>query len=243
MNNRDLYDTPPAGTRTLPPASPDNLERGRLRLILTTIAINILVVALLTSAPWSDGRTAVGLNLIDNTMILGWILICRDRLIARLVLFGVVVGFCELVADAWLVDVTRTLDYSPAGSPMLWRSPAWMPFAWEVVTVQFGYLGLRLWERHHYAGLLLVGVLGAINIPYYEEMARLIHWWVYSNCRMLSHTPYYIIVGEFGIAMALGCLAIPLRHGGGRLAIVLGMAGGVAIFVCYGLAYTVIDGV
>ena len=53
----------------------------------------------------------------------------------------------ELAADAWLVDYTRTLDYSIGGGPMLWRSPIWMPLAWEVVTVQFGYVGLRLWER------------------------------------------------------------------------------------------------
>jgi hypothetical protein len=30
---------------------------------------------------------------------------------------------------------------------MIWRSPLWMPLAWEVVAVQFGYIGLRLWER------------------------------------------------------------------------------------------------
>jgi hypothetical protein len=45
---------------------------------------------------------------------------------------GVVVGFTELAADAWLV--------------VIWRSPLWMPLAWEVVAVQFGYVGLRLWE-------------------------------------------------------------------------------------------------
>jgi len=26
-------------------------------------------------------------------------------------------------------------------NPMIWRSPIWMPFAWQVVSVQFGYLG------------------------------------------------------------------------------------------------------
>ena len=48
------------------------------------------------------------------------------------------VGLAELLADAWLVDYTRTLDYSIGGGPMIWRSPVWMPQAWEVVAVQFG---------------------------------------------------------------------------------------------------------
>src|SRR6059058_3023300 len=63
-----------------------------------------------------------------------------------------------------------------------------MPLAWEVVAVQFGYIGLRLWERFGKAGLVIIGILGAINIPFYEEMARRIHWWQYSACRMISFT-------------------------------------------------------
>jgi hypothetical protein len=76
-----------------------------------------------------------------------------------------------------------------------------MPLAWEMVAVQFGYVGLRLWECFGKTGLLMIGLLGAINIPFYEEMARRIHWWQYSGCRMISYTPWYIIVGEFGIAL------------------------------------------
>jgi iron complex transport system substrate-binding protein len=51
-----------------------------------------------------------------------------------------------------------------------------MPFAWEVVAVQFGYIGLRLWKRFGWPGLLTIGLLGAINIPFYEEMARRMEW-------------------------------------------------------------------
>ena len=38
----------------------------------------------------------------------------------------------------------------------------------------------------------MIGLLGAINIPFYEEMARRIHWWQYSGCRMISYTPWYM---------------------------------------------------
>lgn len=70
-----------------------------------------------------------------------------------------------LPADAWLIDYTRTLDCSIGGGPMIWRSPLWMPLAWQVVAVQFGYIGLRLWERFGKVGLLILGLLGWIEDP------------------------------------------------------------------------------
>ncbi|MBX7209611.1 MAG: hypothetical protein K1X78_14945 [Verrucomicrobiaceae bacterium] len=226
-----------------PPALTDPLDGTRLRVVLATVAINITGVGLLTLAPWSDWRTGMILNLIDNAMLLGFVLAKRDLLLARFMVFGLAVGIVELAADAWLVDVTRTLDYSVGGGPMLWRSPLWMPLAWEIVAVQFGYIGLRLVERlGTVRGLIVTGVLGAINIPYYEEMARLIHWWRYAGCRMISGTPYYIIVGEFGIAVALAWLARFLRSGGWGVSVATGIFGGVAIGVCYVLAFVITDG-
>lgn len=220
----------------------DPLEPGRLRVVVATIVINVVVVGLLTLAPWSDWRTGAALNAVDNLILLAFIVHRCDLLLGRFIVMGLAVGFVELAADAWLVDYTRTLDYSIGGGPMLWRSPIWMPLAWEVVTVQFGYVGLRLWERFGVRGLLLTGVLGAINIPYYEEMARRIHWWEYSGCRMVSYTPYYIILGEFGIAALLGLLATRLRRGPWVTALLAGITGGIGIFLCYAAAYAITDG-
>ena len=84
-------------------------------------------------------------------------------------------------------------------------------------------------------------ILGAINIPFYEEMARRIHWWQYSGCRMFSYTPWYIIVGEFGIALAFALLARTLRRDSWRVAVVAGVAGGASIFVCYAAAFLITD--
>jgi hypothetical protein len=219
----------------------DSLELRRLRVVLATIVINVVAVALLTLAPWSDWKTGLALNLFDNALLLGFAVLYHDALLMRLMIFGLVTGFAELAADAWLVDYTRTLDYSAGGGLMLWRSPIWMPLAWEIVAVQFGCLGLWLRDRFGGAGLAAIGVLGAINIPYYEEMARRIHWWQYSGCRMISNTPYYIILGEFGIAIAFTLLAKPLRHGDAAKTWRLGVAGGAAIFICYALAYGITD--
>jgi hypothetical protein len=218
-----------------------SLERDRLRVVIATIVINIVVVSLLTFAPWSDWRTGAALNIVDNCLLVGFIVVRRDAVLARFLLFGVVVGLTELAADAWLVDYTRTLDYSVGGGPMIWRSPLWMPLAWEVVAVQFGYIGLRLWECFGKAGLLMIGWLGAINIPFYEEMARRIHWWQYSGCRMISYTPWYIIVGEFGIALVFASLARNLRRDSWGVAVVAGVAGGASIFVCYAAAFLITD--
>jgi len=218
-----------------------SLERDRLRVVIATIVINIVAVSLLTFAPWSDWRTGVALNIVDNCLLVGFVLAKRDALLARFLLFGLLVGFTELAADGWLVDYTHTLDYSIGGGPMIWRSPFWMPLAWEVVAVQFGYIGLRLWERFGNLGLFLIGLLGAINIPFYEEMARRIHWWQYSGCRMISLTPWYIIVGEFGIALAFALLARTLRRGSVRTALIAGVAGAISIFACYAVAFLITD--
>ena len=218
-----------------------SLERDRLRVVIATIVINIVVVSLLTFAPWSDWRTGVALNIVDNCLLVGFVLARRDALLARFLLFGLVVGFTELAADAWLVDYTHTLDYSIDGGPMIWRSPFWMPLAWEVVAVQFGYIGLRLWEHFGKLGLFLIALLGAINIPFYEEMARRIHWWQYSGCRMISFTPWYIILGEFGIALVFALLARTLRHASVRGVIFAGVAGGISIFACYAVAFFITD--
>jgi len=218
-----------------------SLERGRLNVVLATIVINVVAVSLLTLAPWSDWRTGAALNIVDNCLLVGFTLVRRDALLGRFLLFGLLVGFTELAADSWLVDYTRTLDYSVGGGPMIWRSPLWMPLAWEVVAVQFGYVGLRLWERFGKIGLLMIGLLGAINIPFYEEMARKIHWWRYNGCHMISFTPWYIILGEFGIAIAFALLAQTLRRGSWREAIFAGIGGGFAIFACYALAFWIAD--
>jgi hypothetical protein len=217
------------------------LDRGRLRIVIVTIVINVVGVSLLTFAPWSDWRTGAALNFVDNCLLVGFILVRRDALLGRFIIFGLAVGLTELAADAWLVDYTGTLDYSIGGGPMIWRSPLWMPLAWEVVAVQFGYIGLRLWERFGGIGLVTIGLLGAMNIPFYEEMARRIHWWEYSDCTMISFTPWYIILGEFGIAVGFALLAQTVRRSSWRGAVVAGIVGGASIFVCYAAAFLITD--
>ena len=217
-------------------------ERERLFIVLTTIALNVVAVAALAFVPASNWRTAVVLNLVDNAILIGWALWRRDAPMGRLIAFGLVVGFVELCTDAWIVDVTRSLDYSMGGGPMIWRSPFWMPFAWEVVAIQFGCVGMRLIERLGSSGAALTGVLGAVNIPYYEEMARRIHWWRYHDTLMVpgTHTPWAIVIAELLIAGFLGHFARWGVNKGFGSALAAGALAGAAIFPAYLLPYWII---
>ncbi len=217
-------------------------ERARLAVILTTVAISVGGVVLFSLVPWSDWRTGLLLNLVENAILVAFSIRYKDRLIPHLMLFGFAVGLAELPADAWLVQATGTLDDSIGGGPTIWRSPAWMPLAWQMVAVQFGYLGMRLYEWRKGWGLLLAGAIGAVNIPFYEEMALRTQWWRYANCRMLLHTPYYIVVGEFLIVVAFGYLAGWTRSGRWWQSLTVGVLAGLVIFPCYALGYWVIEG-
>src|SRR5436853_7923092 len=99
-----------------------SLERGRLWIVLATIAINIVAVSLLTFAPWSDWRTGAALNIVDNCLLVGFVLVRSDALLLRFLVFVLLDGFAELHADDWLVDYTRTLDYSIGRVTMIGRS-------------------------------------------------------------------------------------------------------------------------
>jgi hypothetical protein len=217
-------------------------EGERLCVVLATIVLNVVAVLVFAGMPWSNWRTGLGLGLVDNAILITYVIWRRDSLMAHLMIFGLVAGVAELAADAWLVTGTRTLDYSIGGGPMLWRSPLWMPITWEIVAVQFGYIGLRLADRWGGPGLLAAGFLGAVNIPFYEEMARRTNWWSYSNCRMLSHTPYYIIAGEYLIVVFFATLALEVRKKKPALTVLAGAVAGISVLICYGLAYELVDG-
>ena len=207
------------------------LEAARLRTVLATVALSVGTVLALRDRTWSDGRTALVLNGVSIGLFVWHIVLYRDKALARLLLFGFGLGAAELAADALCVRFTGTLDYSVAHSPMLGLSPFWMPTAWMIVAAQIGYLGRRLIARFGLAGgMTLTALLGAINIPFYEEMAYHAHWWQYQNCRRIGHTPLYIIVAEMVIGLTLGPLAIRAMHTNAtwKIAAIAGLVGGLS---------------
>ncbi|MDX1931522.1 MAG: hypothetical protein SFU56_02840 [Capsulimonadales bacterium] len=210
-------------------------EKGRLTVVLLTVGLSLLTIALVFRQPWSDGKTAALLGIVNTSLLTAYALFRRDRPFARLLVFGAVFGLVELVADALCVRFTGTLDYSPAKSPMILESPWWMPVAWMVVSIQIGYLGSRMIDRFgEWTGAFLTALLGAVNIPFYEEMARYANWWQYRDCRMLpgTHTPLYIILAELFIGFCLAPLAHrTLKEGSWSRAVLYGVLGGLSTII------------
>jgi hypothetical protein len=217
------------------------------KMLIFSIALSVaMVVILVFFLKQSDGKSALFLISSSLFVFLIYWLRTKDKKIIYLSLFGIVFGLVELIADALCVYYTKTLDYSVAKSPMIWLSPWWMPLSWMVVAMQIGGIGDAMMTRFgSIKGAVLTAVLGAINIPFYEEMAYYLHLWEYTNCLRFLHTPYYIVVAELVIALALAPAA---RYAiqGTKPGLIAGIVGGIATIigglVGYGLVEVIIGG-
>lgn len=206
----------------------------------------LAILALILS--WNFSSSLVGWGWITATIItfgvlaiiLAYAYLKRDGLLAKFALFGVVAGLVELLADRYLVEVTGTLVYE-RGGPFLLRSPLYMPFAWANVLVTLAYIG---WRLRQVLGLpwamLLAGIIGAINIPLYEQWARSARWWYYQNTPMLGATPWYIIGGEFLIIALLPFLLQKLKDLHPGWVVLLGIIEGLWIWVSYVVAFALV---
>ena len=219
------------------------LSAARLRVVGFTALLAFCTALLCANKPWSAGWTAALLSFATLGCFVGHCVWWRDLPFARLVLFGLVFGVGELIADALCVTYTGTLDYSVTKSPMLWLSPFWMPLAWLAVSVQIGYWGTHLMKRFGpVRGAILTALIGAINIPFYEQMAYHTNWWAYRNCLMINHAPVYVIVAELFIGATLAPLAArALRGPTWHSAFWAGIAGGAATVVGGIIGYGVVE--
>lgn len=187
----------------------------RFRITLVSVGLSVVLSFFFSQLAGSDGRTALALSLINLSLFAGVALWQTDQELACLLAASVSFGLIELLADFLCVRSTRTLDYSPAHSLLIGESPWWMPLSWAMVAVQVGVLGDRAIRQIGVVrGMVLIGGLSALLIPFYEEMAYGAHWWRYERCWQLGHTPVYIVVAEalIGAALALmGYAALQMR--------------------------------
>jgi hypothetical protein len=149
----------------------------------------------------------------------------RDAFVARMIVFGLVVGFGELPADYFGVAVNKTLVYPP-DEPLIWVSPAYMPLSWMVMMLQLGTVAnwlTSMWGLLKTTGAL--AVLGGINIPLYEMLAHNAGWWHYQNTPMfLGVTPYYVILAEVLLSLALPLVVSQVAQARGFKLVALGVA-------------------
>jgi hypothetical protein len=210
-----------------------------------TNSTRFVILTLLFVLAWNFSSSLVGWGWPTATVIsfaMPLVYICyvwrhQDSLLGRLLLFGLATGWTELLADRWLVDTTATLVYLPGG-PFVLSSPLYMPFAWMIVTTQLGYFGWWLAKRWGLAtGSLLIALFGAVNIPLYEQWARNAGWWYYRSTPMLGNTPWYIIGGEFLIALSLPAAISLLEKRHWSASICAGIFQGLWIWASYALAF------
>lgn len=201
-----------------PPGSAPTLNAAARRLtaldaaMLATFALLVAghIVSAIGRLGWISAAVTVGLTalaLLALALRRAW-----RPLILRLLAFGLIAGVCELFTDFSGEVVAHSLRYPPA-EPMLWASPAYMPFSWMVVLAQIGYLAWRLVAlAPRWLAMTLTGLWGALNIPFYEEMAYHAGWWSYAHAPGLGHTPYYVMLFEGLIAAALPLLLANLQR-------------------------------
>jgi hypothetical protein len=178
-----------------------------LDLVIGGGVLSDLVLSLLdaTTKWWYIGTIEVFLSLY----LLAWLLARSIRpLLGRLLLMGFIAGLCELFTDASGQYVAYSLIY-PVGALTLWTSPLYMPLSWMVILTHLGYITWRLRALLGWRGAsLLSAILGAIQIPLFEEMAYYGGWWRYKPVHlMIGHTPIYVLLFE-GLVIA----ALPLLY-------------------------------
>ena len=200
--------------------------------MLATFAL--LVAGHIVSAIGRLGWTSAAVTVALTALALLGLALCRAwrPLLLRLLAFGLVAGICELFTDYAGETVAHSLSYPP-GEPMLWASPVYMPFSWMVVLAQIGYLAWRLSALApippRWLAMALTGLWGALNIPFYEEMAYHAGWWRYASAPELGHTPYYVMLFEGLIGAMLPPLLAGVERRGPRAVLLRGLALGLWI--------------
>ena len=149
-------------------------------------------------------------------------------LLGRLMLVGLIAGICELFTDASGQHVVHSLIY-PAGELTIWTSPLYMPLSWLVTLTYLGYISWRLRALlGRRIAIVLCGLLGAIDLPLFEEISYYGGWWRYVPTHlMFGHTPAYVALFEGLIVAALPLLFDRLERRSWIETVVLGIVVGI----------------
>lgn len=116
------------------------LDAAFIGLVALTIVLDVICAVFALGWP-----SAAATNVICALYLLGMALArpAWRPLLARLFVLGFAAGVLELFTDFAGERVAHSLIY-PAGEPLLWGSPYYMPLSWAIVLTQLGYLAWRL---------------------------------------------------------------------------------------------------
>ncbi|HEY6285376.1 MAG TPA: hypothetical protein VIX20_06920 [Ktedonobacteraceae bacterium] len=206
-------------------------EARKITRLDIAIAFVILVDFVLTSIDavtkwWYVGIIDLILTAMLLILVISWRMV--RPLLGRLMLVGLIAGICELFTDASGQYVVHSLIY-PLGELTIWTSPLYMPLSWLVTLTYLGYISWRLrallgWR----SAILLCGLLGAIDIPFFEEISYHGGWWRYAPTHlMLGHTPAYVALFEGLVVAALPLLFDRLERRSWVETVALGVGTGI----------------
>ena len=113
-----------------------NLKSPQSIFIIISMVVTLAITLLAAHYDWGY-RSAFMLAIGMFAVLSGFAFITSDHYLKRLLLFGIITGFTELIADKFLVENFQSLVY-PADEQKIWCSPNYMPFAWAVLAPAHG---------------------------------------------------------------------------------------------------------
>ena len=213
-----------------------NKQLTWLIVITQGILITWSVVSSITEA--GPGSAAIVTYLLFAVYVI-YTVVTKNRVMVRLLVFGLIAGIMELYTDDYLVVTINSLVY-PGNEPMIWSSPLYMPLAWANVIIQLSYYGILLsrWKGIG-ASSIIMAIAGGMYIPLYEHLAKGAGWWWYKlNTLMVFNAPVYVIVCEALISLSLPLLIYLSIKKKYVWTIGLAILEGVWIYVSAVIAYT-----
>jgi uncharacterized protein DUF6989 len=208
----------------------------RCRFVLLTMVLSLAGAAVCATIR-GGWQSAMVLNVVIDTVLVGYIVRNRDALLLRLLIMALAAGVVEVaISDPYFVG-NHTLVY-PQEGPFIIDSPLYMPLGWAYVLLQLGYVAWWVMQQKGDTAAILVStLLGGTNIPMYEALARRADWWHYQDVPMILGAPYYVILGEAFIGLALPFIVKPLANRSVISSVWLGLALGVWTLISGLLAF------
>lgn len=214
------------------------ITRRDWTFIVVTNAVVLLIA--LVSARFELGWVAATASVVlSGAMLALFCLGHPEPLFTRLFVFGVTVGFTELLNDAYLVG--RELLVYPPGGPFIADTPLYMPFSWALILVTNGTIAVWLWQRlGPVRAPLAMAVVSGLYIPGFEALAAKANWWHYQHVPFLFGAPVFVILGEALLALPLPWMASTLARRAFGVAVGLGVVEGLVVLLTTVLALRVV---
>jgi len=195
--------------------------------IANVVALGIALVSAKYALGW---MAATGSVLVSGAMLLVFCLKHSEPFFIRLFVFGVALGFAELINDTYLID-KAILIYSPGG-PYVLETPLYMPFSWALLIITNGTVAAWLYGKlGPVKSPFAMAIVSGLYIPGFEALAAKADWWHYQNVPFWLGAPAFVVLGEALLALPLPWMSTFLARRGFAVAIGLGVVEGLVVFV------------